>query len=129
MNEIDKIDESKTTGFSPHAIELLRESVKNYAIEVITEANRIEAGRNPTDGAPEITKSMVNDAVLLIRRGLAAPKKRFGSKFLRVFSAVLSMVVGILYDPQRLVDSSYMIIFIIVLAAAILSVTVSVFSE
>jgi hypothetical protein len=45
--------------------------VQEYASALIDEANRIEAGRNSTEGNPEVTRAMVNDAADLMRRDLS----------------------------------------------------------
>lgn len=123
------IQDTDVEGFNHQARNKLEESVDEFVSDLIEEANRIESGRNSTSGNPEITSSMVNDARVLIRRGLAQPKKGMGVKLLRIASAVLSLAVGMMYDATKLQDSGYMFLFIIVITAAILSVTIATIKE
>jgi len=124
-----QIQDKDVSGFNLQAKAKLEESVNEFVSDLIEEANRIESGRNSTSGSPEITSSMVNDARVLIRRGLAQPKKGMGLKILRISSAVLSLAVGIMYDSTKLQDRGYMLLFILVIAAAILSVTIATIKE
>ncbi len=124
-----QIPDDDLRGFSPDACEHLRKAASEYATNLIEEANRIEAGRNSTGGNPEVTRGMVNDATILLRRGLGAPKKSLGLKILRIAAAVLALVAGLMYDESKLQDSGYMVFFILVVAAAILTVTISTLKE
>ena len=129
MPEEIRIPEDSLAGFSQQARKRLREATAEYATDLIEEANRIEAGRNSTNGSPEVTRGMIDDARILLRRGLGAPKKGRGIKILRVSAAVLPLFVGILYDRSELQNGSYMLLFILALAAAIVVVTISVLRE
>jgi hypothetical protein len=124
-----RIPDDDLTGFSDQAKERLKEATSEYVTDLIEEANRIEAGRNPTSGPPEVTRGMVNDAKVLLRRGLGAPKKSWGPRILRVFAAVLSLCVGIMYDETKLQSGGYMLLFILAVTAAILAVTISTLKE
>lgn len=116
-------------GYSEQAKRQLAEEVRNYKSDLVDEASRIEAARGATDGHPEVTAGMVEEAAILLRRGLGPPKPRWGQKVLRVISAVLSLGVGIMYDGDNLQNSLYMLGFIILVAAAILSVTIATLKE
>ncbi|MGJ8698242.1 MAG: hypothetical protein ACSHYF_18115 [Verrucomicrobiaceae bacterium] len=107
----------------------LKGATAEYATDLIEEANRIETGRNSAGGTPEVTRGMVNDAKVLLRRGLGVPKKSMGVKILRVIAAVLSLAVGIMYDETKLQSGGYMALFVLVVAAAILTVTISTIKE
>lgn len=123
------IPDNNLEGFNTQARDKLKESADDFVSDLIEEANRVESGRNSTSGNPEITSSMVNDAQVLIRRGLAQPKKGMGVKILRIASAILSLVVGMMYDATKLQDSGYMLLFILVIGAAILTVTIATIKE
>ena len=129
MPEQIEIADDKLAGFSAQARTRLKDAVAEYATDLIEEANRIEAGRNSTTGPPEVTRGMVIDAKDLLRRGLGVPKKRWGFKILRVVAVILSLVVGIMYNETALQDSGYLLLFILVVAAAILAVTLSTLRE
>lgn len=120
------IDETFLAGFNDPAKVELRAATLQFAQDLIREANRIEASRNPVRGNPQLTSSMVNDAAVLIRRGLAQPKKKLGVKIVRVIAAVLSLVVGFTYDATKLQDKTYMLVFVVVVAVAIIAATMSI---
>ena len=124
-----RIPKDNLTGFSEQAQERLSAATTKYATDLIEEANRIETGRNSTSGPPEVTRGMVNDADVLLRGGLSTPKKSRISRILRVIAAVLSLGVGVMYDGTRLQDSGYMLLFILLLAVAIIAVTMSTLWE
>jgi hypothetical protein len=124
-----QIPDSDLVGFSDQAKERLKEAMLDYTSNLIEEANRIEAGRNSAKGTPEITRGMVNDANDLLRRGLGMPRKSWGLRILRVLAAVLSLIVGIMYDELKLQNSAYMLHFILVVAGTILAVTISTLKE
>jgi hypothetical protein len=123
------VDEKDLKGFSPPACELLKESAEKYIAALIREANRIEAGRNSTSGPPEITKPMVHSAVVAQENGLGQPKRSMFSKFVNVAAAVLSMVVGFMYDAETLKDQTHLLIFIGVIALTVITITISVFRD
>ncbi|MFY0668754.1 MAG: hypothetical protein JXQ95_12045 [Alteromonas stellipolaris] len=124
-----KISENDLKGFNNQAKAKLSEATNEYIGDLIEESNRLESSRNTTGSDPEITSSMVNDARVLIRRGLTQPQKGMGLKILRVASAVLSLLVGVLYDSEKLQSGGYMLLFIGVITAAILTVTISTIKE
>lgn len=126
--DIEILDEN-LKGFNSQAKVKLSEATTEFAGDLIEESNRLESSRNTTGNEPEITSSMVNDAQVLIRRGLTQPKKGIGLKILRVVAAVLSLLVGVLYDSTKLQNGGYMLLFIGVITAAILTVTISMFKE
>ncbi len=121
--------EKDLKGFNEKAKEKLIEASKEFISDLIEESNRIESARNSTSNDPEVTSSMVNDAKVLIRRGIYKPKINIGVKLLRVAAAVFPLLVGILYDSTRLQNSGYMLLFIIVITTAILIVTISIIKE
>jgi len=124
-----QIPDDDLIGFSDQAQANLKDAITEYSSELIEEANRLEAGRNPTSGTPEVTRGMVNDAKVFLRRGLGSPKKNWGVRILRILAAVLSLVVGFMYDETKLLDSVYMLFFILIVAATILAVTISTLKE
>ncbi len=125
-----RIPDDDLTGFSEQARELLKEATAEYATNLVEESNRIEAGRNSTSGPPEITRGMVDDARVLLRRGLGMPRKGWGSKVLRILAAVSSLAVGVSYNKSELQNSGgYLLFFILLVAVAILAVTVATLKE
>ncbi len=123
------IDEATLAGFNPPARSELKKAAVQFTNDLLAEANRIEASRNPAAGAPEVTSGMVIEATLLVRRGLAQPRQKLRLKVLRVAAAILSLAVGFTYDAAKLQDKTYMLVFILVVALAILAVTISTMME
>ena len=128
MMQID-IEDRNLLGFNQPAKDELKKSATDFIEELIKESNRIESSRNPSSGNPQITSGMVTDATVFVRRGLIQPKKKIRVKVLRVISAIVSLLVGIIYDATKLQDKTYMLIFIVVVAIAIISVTISTIME
>lgn len=123
------IDDKSQKGFNDPAKASLKKATLQFAEELIKESNRIEASRNPASGDPQVTSSMVDDANVLVRRGLGRPRKKPGVKLFRIVAAVLSLVVGFTYDAAKLQDKTYMLIFVILVAVAIIAVTISIIME
>ncbi|ENJ6308877.1 MULTISPECIES: hypothetical protein [Citrobacter] len=128
MMQID-IEDRNLLGFNQPAKDELKKSATDFIDELIKESNRIESSRNPSSGNPQITSGMVTDATVFVRRGLIQPKKKIRVKVLRVISAIVSLLVGIIYDATKLQDKTYMLIFIVVVAITIISVTISTIME
>jgi hypothetical protein len=124
-----KIEDSDAAGFTEPAKDRLRKAAEDYVSSLIAEANRIEAGRNLQDSPTEVTQAMVTDAVFVLRRGLGSSKSTPATKIVRGASAVLSSIVGWLYDPHELVDRTHFVVFVALLALAILTTTISIIKE
>lgn len=124
-----EINDNNLSGFNKNAQNELKKVATEYIDDVIEESNRIESSRNTTGKNPEITSSMINDANILIRRGLSQPKKKIGIRILKVAGVLLSVVSGLLYDSTKLQNSGYMVLFIVVITCTILTVTISIINE
>jgi hypothetical protein len=123
------VDDKALAGFNDPAKKVLEKAATEFVEDLVKEANRIEATHNPSTGNPQVTSAMVTDAAVLVRRGLAQPKKKLGAKLVRIAAAVLSLAVGFAYDATKLQDKTYMLVFIVVVAFAILAVTISTLME
>ena len=123
------IPEEDLNGFNENAKGKLSEASNEFIGDLIAESNRLESSRNTTGNDPEITSSMVNDAKILIRRGLIKPKKSIGIKIIRVIATILFLLVGIMYDSKKLQNSSHMLLFIFIITAAILTTTISTIKD
>ncbi len=72
---------------------------------------------------------MVTDAVVIQRRAIGSRKTPTEIKLLRIASAIISLVVGFMYDDQKLQNTGYMALFVILIGAAILTTTLSAMKE
>jgi hypothetical protein len=124
-----EIPDDDIKGFNHESQAKLQETTKEFVSDMIAEANRIESGSNSTSDGPQITSSMVDSAYVLIRRGLSKPKRRFGLTLLRILSAILPLAVGVMYNTTKLQSGSYMLLFVLVVTATILCVTISTIKE
>ncbi len=116
-------------GFNAQAKAKLQESILSFVSDLIEESNRLESKNNTSGSGPEITSSNVNDAAILVRKGLSAQKKGWKNKIVRIIAALLPLVVGAMYNSTKLQDGVYMFSFVIVVAAAILMVTIATIME
>lgn len=123
------IPDEDLVGFSEPAKNHLKNSIESFCASLVTEANRLEAAGNITNGAREITAAMVNDASMIKNRGLSRPKPAKKTVAAKILSAILPFSVGIMYDSTKLQENSYLVMFILLIAAAIFAVTFSVLSE
>ena len=123
------ITDSDLAGFNDQAKQELKVSVETFSDDLIAEANRIESSINSTSQGPEITSSIVRDAKVLIRHKISRPKKNFWSMLLKIGASVLSLVAGIMYQKEKLQDTTYLVFYIIIIAIAILLTTLTVIKE
>lgn len=123
------VDNTALKGFNAQAQQELARSAGAFVEDLIKESNRIESSRHQASGDPQITSSMVSDATVLIRRGLVQPKKRWGAIVVRILAAVFPLIAGFLYDPVKLQQPTYMLIFVLVVTASIITVTISTILE
>lgn len=123
------ISDSDLAGFNDQAKQELKASVETFSDDLIAEANRIESSVNSTSQGPEITSSIVRDAKVLIRHKISKPKKNIWSILLKIGASVLSLVAGIMYQKEKLQDTTYLVFYIIIIAIAILLTTLTVIKE
>jgi len=116
-------------GFSDPAKGHLKVAVSRYAVDLIRETNRVESDRNRSGGQPEITQGMVDDADTVMRRGVRSVRTNIWIKVLRIVSAVAALLVGVMYDQERMQDGLYLLAFVAVIAVTIITVTISTLKE
>lgn len=124
-----KIEDNNLTGFNSPAKTELKDSVKDFADDLIAESNRIESSINTSSNGPEITSSIVRDAKVLIRHKISKPKKSTGKTLMKIGASISSLLAGVMYQKDKLQDSGYLVVYIIVIAGAILLTTLTVLKE
>lgn len=100
--------------------------LQQYAADLLSEAGRLEAVGNSVDGGPELTSSHLRDANFLLRRGYAQKPKSKSLVATQLASVVTSLLAGLLADMEKLRDPVILIIFILLLAAAIATSIISI---
>lgn len=124
-----RVDDADLAGFSDPAKEGVRKAGDDFIKHVINEANRLESAQNVGGGPVEITKAMVDNAALIQRHAFGSRKTPLSVKLLRIAAAVMSLVVGFMYDEVKLQDTGYMAVFVVFIAGAILITTLSTLKE
>ncbi|MCW2405268.1 hypothetical protein M2336_001897 [Sphingobium sp. B1D7B] len=116
-------------GFSDPAKDGVKKAGEDFIKHVIAEANRLESSQNAGTGPVEITKGMVANAALIQRRSLGGKKTPLSHKVLRIVSTATTLLVGIMVDKDKMQDTFYLVLFIMVIAVAIITTTVSIMKE
>lgn len=98
----------------------LKKNIDKYVDQLLEEASRLEAVQRTTDGEPQITSSMVNDAAHLISRGYRKQRKPGWLTACQVVAMLSTLFTGLLFDFDRLKAPSILIGFVLLLAAAII---------
>lgn len=123
------IPDSDVQGFNQQAQSELKKSTTEYIDDLIAEANRIESSRNTTSNGPEITSSIVKDAQVIIRHKISRPKKSWGKILIKILASLFSLISGIMYQQEKLQNSTYLVIYIVIIAIAILFTTLVIIQE
>ena len=107
----------------------LRKHVEDYIDQLLHEASRLEATHRTTDGDPEINSSMVNDAAHLIKKGYQKHKKPGWLTASQVVATLSALFVGLVFDFDRLKDPVMLVVFIVLLAVAIIFNVIALMKE
>jgi hypothetical protein len=118
------IADSDLSGLSAPARQQLETTVREFSTDLISEANRLEAANRSPSDAPDVNAQMVRDASIFVRKGMARKSPSIWVRVGRVAAAVLSLIVGVAWDKDKLQDSTYLVTFGLLFAAAFIAVTV-----
>ncbi len=109
---------------SEHAKDELNISVRAYASDLIEEASRLETASRVDNGKPEITRSMIKDAVLYLKKYTLNRKITWGYSLIQILAVISILFTGGLFNIDKFQqDTTRLIIFLIVLTIAIVSNT------
>jgi hypothetical protein len=123
------IPDNNLQGFNQQARDELKKGIEDFSNDLIAESNRLEASLNTTSNGPEITSSIVADAKVLLRHKINKPKKGIGKTILKIGASLTSLLAGIMFHKESLQDNGYLVLYIVVIAIAILLTTLTVFKE
>ncbi|WP_176493979.1 hypothetical protein [Cobetia sp. 5-25-4-2] len=123
------IKDEALVGFNEPARDELKKSTTNFVDRLIKESNRLESQDKVDGREPEVTSKNVYDANLYVTRRAVTNKRSLWSRILAALAALLTLLVSIMYDADKLQDGTYMLIFIIVASVTLLVLTLSVFAE
>jgi hypothetical protein len=118
-----EISDSSLDGFSMPARQQLESSLLEFATDVISEANRIEATIRPVSAPPDVSAQMVRDACSYVRKMPIIKKTSGITKLGRALSAVLGILLGLFWDKSSLDSSTYLIQFAVLFAFTLIITT------
>lgn len=128
MNLNFDVNDDQISDFTEQAKTELLSVIEKKAVEIIDEANRLEEARR-TSNAKEITATTIQDAYSFTNRfsnNLKTPKH---IKWIQALTTVSSIITGGLFDIEKMKDTYYLIIFLVVLAIAIGSSVYLIFNR
>ncbi|WFR55375.1 hypothetical protein QA584_17390 [Anaerocolumna sp. AGMB13025] len=104
------IDEDKIVNFSGKAKEKLKENLEKFAMEVINESERVEQLYGEDDIKPEITASMLEQAVRQTKRSPRRRKKKYIT-IIKVISHTTTFITGLMFDKNSLTNNGFYFMF------------------
>jgi hypothetical protein len=119
------IPDNDLDGFSGLAKQELETCVRKFAVDLASEANRLELGRRGSQGAADVSANDVRDALPTIRRRETPKKTTRGDRFIRGGAVVSGIVLGLVWDKPSLQDTTYLMIFLLIFAVTLLLGTLS----
>lgn len=127
-----EIADDKVKNFSGNAKNRIIEQSKNYALDIINEAERIELSNHEDNSPSEVTSSHVGLAAKKFRSISRTKKKKRKMVVLKIVSEFLIFIAGIMFLPDKFVTDSvfniaYFVFFLAVLTAALITTIVSHF--
>ena len=96
------LSDAELTHFSQGAKNRLTEQARQYTLEIISEANKVEEMLRENGASQEITESIVVQA---IRRNKTVKKKNIGAIILKILSEILLFISGLLFLPDMFIKS------------------------
>jgi len=124
-----QVEDADLEGLSDPAKDSLKSEGEQYIKKVIQEANRLESSQKSGSGPVEITKAMIDKAAFIQKHSIGNSRTPLLIKLLRIASAVLSLIVGIMFDATKLQNDTYLIVFGIIFALAILTTTLATLKD
>lgn len=120
-----RISEDKVGYLSPQAKDEFIDSLKAYASDLIDEANRLEAATSTSKDQPEITRTIIKDATLYLKKYTPKNKPQsWGFTILQILSALFTLFTGGLFEVEKFkTDTTHLTFFLIVLTITIVSNT------
>ena len=126
------LSDTELTHFSQGAKNRLTEQAKQYTLEVISEANKVEEMLRENGALQEITESIVVQA---LRRNKTVRKKNIGASVLKIFSEILLFISGLLFLPDMFIKSDntlnmpYFIFFLLLITISLILTIIMHFKD
>ena len=126
------LSDVELTPFSQGAKNRLTQQARQYTLEIISEANKVEEMLRENGASQEITESIVVQA---IRRNKTVKKKNIGAIILKILSEILLFISGLLFLPDMFIKSDntfnmpYFIFFLLLIAISLTLTTIMHFKD
>ena len=126
------LSETELTHFSQDAKNRITEQARQYTLEIISEANKVEEMLRENGASQEITESIVVQA---IRRNKTARKKNIGIIILKILSEILLFISGLLFLPDKFINSDstlnmpYFIFFLLLITISLILTIIMHFKD
>jgi hypothetical protein len=115
------ISDDKLQNLSTTAKTEISKVSKSYIEDVLDEASRIEESRRTTNGNPEITAAIINDAVVFAKNYGIRKKKPKKQIFMQILAFVASTFTGGLFDTDKFKDTGYVLLFLVIFLVAVVA--------
>lgn len=126
------LSDAELTPFSQGAKNRLTEQARQYTLEIISEANKVEEMLRENGASQEITESIVVQA---IRRNKTVRKKNIGAIILKILSEILLFISGLLFLPDMFIKSDntlnmpYFIFFLLLITISLILTIIMHFKD
>lgn len=126
------LSDAELTHFSQGAKNRLTEQARQYTLEIISEANKVEEMLRENGASQEITESIVVQA---IRRNKTVKKKNIGAIVLKILSEILLFISGLLFLPDMFIKSDntlnmpYFIFFLLLITISLILTIIMHFKD
>ena len=126
------LSDAELTHFSQGAKNRLTEQAKQYTLEIISEANKVEEMLRENGASQEITESIVVQA---IRRNKTVRKKNIGAIILKILSEILLFISGLLFLHDMFIKSDntlnmpYFIFFLLLITVSLILTIIMHFKD
>jgi hypothetical protein len=115
-----EIQDEKLGNLSHSAKGELQKISQKYLDEILDEASRLEASRNTTS-TPEITASIINDAVVFAKKYRTFNRNVGKRIFGQSLAFILTILTGGLFKTEEFDTTWYVIVFLVVFLLAIIA--------
>lgn len=126
------LSDAELTHFSQGAKNRLSNQARQYTLEIISEANKVEELLRENGASQEITESIVVQA---IRRNKTVRKKNVRVIILKILSEIFLFISGLLFSPDMFINSDstlnmpYFIFFLLLIAVSLILTIITHFKD
>jgi hypothetical protein len=124
-----ELSDDEVVGFSNQAKNELAAGIRKFAVDLVSEANRLESERRGAAGGPDVSANDIRDALPIVRRREPANKAGLRTRAIRVGSAACALLLGIIWDRDSLHSSTYLAVVAGLFAVTLLLVILAALED